>query len=808
MNAAPAIAPSLAQLLFDRFAGRRSVYAKRVFLKGADRWGYVPAQGTRGDAETNQPLTTAVIEHHLTGTAETDPIGVYLVPDGDHRVSFAVLDIDNHTGTLAWSEVVDRVRPLAKALEHFGGVFALRSGGGSGIHLVLFFARPEEAAKVRSFFRVILTSCKLQEGPEGLQAGRVEVFPKQDNVKAGEYGNLIALPFARKSVPLDNELQPLPVEEAFDRLSAVADFELIETRGDGRRASLASSDAERSESQPAGNVVDFSQARRIRLDPATAAGVGEGGRDEMCQSWAGKWRREDVPIEEAEQRMDAFCDGCTPPLDRATGREKLHRAYRKYAPGPAPRIETTDTGNADFFARMYGEQVRYDHARKRWLIWAGHWWTEDRDGEITRLAIQAMNELGKSAFDISGDDEQAKKLTAHALKSRNLKPLENLKKLAQDKRPISDTGENWDRDQWTFGVANGVVDLKAGQLRPGQPDDRITMHSAVEFDPDAKCDRWESYLLEMYGGDAELVNFIQRYMGYSLTGNIEEEVLTFHHGGGKNGKSVLLKVLKRVFGQYAHTISFTVLEDWSRKNVPTEIAELFGKRLVVASEADDSAELNTARIKSLGSRDDQRARFLYARSFEFTPTQHYWLAFNHAPKVRDDTEGFWRRVALVPYERRFVDPPADTADRQPGVAYAEKKLDERLIETELPGILAWAVRGCLEWQQRGLKPFPSAVQKATADYRENEDELAPWIEARCVLGDDYRGVPQELFDSYRRWAQDREIPLSQQLDIRTFGIKLAGRFRKVCVQSKNRYCGIKLRISHAEGDEDRGGAAF
>ncbi|MDP4027009.1 DUF5906 domain-containing protein [Methylobacterium sp. NEAU 140] len=337
MSALPAPAPSLAQLLLDRFGGRRSVYAKRKFLTADDRWGYVPARRKSGDSKTDIPLTLDVVERHLANKAETDAIGVYLVPEGEHRVTFAVLDIDNHGGALPWLEVAEKVRPIVTALNRLGQVLAVRSGGGSGIHLVLFFAQPEEAAKVRSFLHFVLGSCGLKDGPSGIGTGAVEVFPRQDNVKAGDYGNLIGLPFARKSVPLDDDLQPLSVDAALDRLAIIPDFELPETRGEGRRRSAASDDAGDEESPPAGNVVDFAAAKRSRLDPAAENGVGEGGRDETCWKLASKWCGEGIPIEEAEIKMDVFCDGCTPPYERAEGRKKLHRAYEKYELGDSKR---------------------------------------------------------------------------------------------------------------------------------------------------------------------------------------------------------------------------------------------------------------------------------------------------------------------------------------------------------------------------------------------------------------------------------------------------------------------------------------
>lgn len=803
MTAALATSPSaLAQLLLKRFAGRRSVYAKRVRLRDEDRWGYVPARRDPKvrDGSADLPLTVEVIERHLTSPA--DAIGVYLVPDGERRVSFAALDIDNHgPAPLPWSEFAERVRPLIASLKRFGQPLAVRSGGGHGIHLVLFFDKPQEAAKVRGFLRHVVVGCRLKvaEGANsaagGMQAGVVEMFPKQDNVKVGDYGNLIALPFGRKSVPLSDDLEPLSRDAAFERLEAVPTFDLPETREDRTRSTAETPADAPVDGAGAANVVPF---RRPGLDPASEAGVAEGGRDETAWKLACKWRGENLPIEEAGLKMDVFCDGCEPPLDRKLGREKLHRAYEQFE----PNVEINDSGNADYFTRLYSDRVRYDHMRKRWLIWDQHWWREDKDQEVVRLAAKAMKSLGKSAFDIK-DTDQAKRVANHALKSRNLKPLENLLKLALKNKPISNTGENWDRDPWLFGVANGVLDLKTGERRDGRQEDCITMRSPVAFDPSATCPEWERYVDEMYSGNKELIDFIQRMLGYTLTGNVREEVLTFHLGSGSNGKSLLLEILIELFGDYGHTLNFRELENWAKTNVPTEIAEMVGKRLVVTSEADERAELNCARLKSLGSRDQQRARFLFARSFQFKPTQHYWLALNHPPKVNDDTDGFWRRVALVPYRQKFSPAPLNPADREPGVKYADKELGARIIANELPGILAWAVRGCLEWQRRPLTPFPASIAEASAEYRADEDMLAPWIEAECRVGEGLRGKPEELFRNYRKWAQTEEVAAGDILNVREFKTKLSGKFPRIKVKGTNLHRGIDVRAyrEYEEADD-------
>ncbi len=412
---------------------------------------------------------------------------------------------------------------------------------------------------------------------------------------------------------------------------------------------------------------------------------------------------------------------------------------------PPPR---TDAGNAEFFAALNKDNLRFDHLRKRWLIWQEHWWQEDADGEVVRLAKQAARYRLQCATAIPSDDERQKQVQ-WAVNSESRNRLEATLVLAQAERPLADPGINWDADAWLLGVKNGVVNLRTGKLRAGRTSDRITLHADFAFNPLAQCDRWQQFLSEIFLGNSELIDFVQRAVGSSLTGDTREQCAFLCWGKGANGKSTFLEVLRRVLGSYAHNLPFSAFELKARASVPNDIAAIVGRRFLTAVETNESVHLNEARLKALTGEDSITARFLYKEFFTFRPTGKVWLAFNHKPLVADDSPGFWRRIRLIPFLASFE-------------GSEDKQLASKLSD-EAEGILAWAVRGCLAWQEQGLGT-PLTVREATAAYREESDPLRDFIADCCVLHMDARIEAGPLWSCYRDWTKENAVPrpLSRQ----------------------------------------------
>jgi putative DNA primase/helicase len=402
------------------------------------------------------------------------------------------------------------------------------------------------------------------------------------------------------------------------------------------------------------------------------------------------------------------------------------------------RFNRTDSGNAELFAALFGRKVRYDHTARRWFIWRGNWWTTDDASEVAVL-VKFLARWRKAAASTIEDPDKRTDEFKWARRSEFRGAIDATIKLAQSEPPIADDGKGWDLDPMLFGVANGVVDLKTGQLRPGKQSDRITQHSNVVFDQEAQCRRFERFLTEIFAGNRELIEYVQKSVGYCLTGITTEQILFLCHGRGANGKSTFLDILRFVFGDYGYNLPFSAFEVKNKSQIPNEIAALTGKRFVSAIETDESTQLNESRIKALTGSDPITARFLYREFFTFNPTGKFWLAFNNCPSVTDDSPGFWRRIRLIPFVQEF----------------SEDKRDPNLMEklkAEAPGILNWAIQGALKWQAEGVNP-PQIVIEQSQRYREESDPLAEFLEECCELAQTAQVTAKEIWSAYLWWAK-------------------------------------------------------
>jgi putative DNA primase/helicase len=431
-----------------------------------------------------------------------------------------------------------------------------------------------------------------------------------------------------------------------------------------------------------------------------------------------------------------------PSLPKQSKRTKHQQGPPSPKAGNPPKLaqfHRTDVGNAELFAALFADKLLYDHARKRWLGWQDHWWTEDTNGGVQRLARCVPRwRAARAAPEIENPEERHEEFK-WARRSESRPRLDAILKLAESERQLSDEGTHWDTDPWLLGVANGAVDLRTGKLRDGKQSDRITLHTDLVFDPRSECPRWEQFLDEIFGDDQELNGFIQRAIGYSITGDTTEQVLFLCYGTGANGKSTFLEVLRHVLGGYACNLPFSAFELRNRSTIPNDIAGLVARRFVTALETNESVQLNEARIKTVTGCDPITARFLYKEHFTFIPLAKFWLAFNQKPEVADDSEGYWRRVRLIPFEQQFP----------------KGKADEQLLsklKAEAPGVLAWAVRGCLEWRRNGLG-LPDVVEAASLAYREESDPIREFLDERCELGAGFSVTAANVWREYQSWAQ-------------------------------------------------------
>ncbi|MFA7486746.1 MAG: phage/plasmid primase, P4 family [Lysobacteraceae bacterium] len=494
--------------------------------------------------------------------------------------------------------------------------------------------------------------------------------------------------------------------------------------------------------------------------------VGEGQRNDTlfqrCSAWRGQgWDSE--TIERAAREFNAA--NCDPPLS-SDEVGSIARGVARYPRGFA----NTDLGNAERFVEEHGDDTRFVYALKRWLLWDGRRWRFDDNGEPQRRAHQTIRGIPVAAQALP--DDMRRTALRWAVQSESASRLASMVEVAKALVPVQ--VEVLDADPWLFATTNGVIDLRSGALCEPRREYFITKQAHVNYDMNAVCPQWTGFLNQIMNGDVELIRFLQRAVGYSLTGSTTEQCLFILHGTGANGKSVFLNTLQSLLGDYATTAAADTLMVRRNEGPRPDIARLRGSRFVVSTEAEDGQRLAESLIKQLTGQDRVVARQLYSSEFEFTPAFKLWLGTNHKPIVRGDDYAIWRRIHLIPFA---VTIPPEQRD---------KDLTEKL-KAEGPGILNWALAGCRAWSGQGLHP-PPLVQAATDEYRTEMDVLRAWIEEYCIegAGDE---TASALYGSYKDWARDNTGWVMSQTQ---FGRKMTERYVKIKRGAQKVYLGIRL----------------
>jgi putative DNA primase/helicase len=313
--------------------------------------------------------------------------------------------------------------------------------------------------------------------------------------------------------------------------------------------------------------------------------------------------------------------------------------------------------------------------------------------------------------------------------------------IARSRPGVAVVAEDLDADCWLLNCRNGTVDLRTGALRPHRREDLITKLAPVQFDPRAECPLFDAFLETTFCGDEELIEFVLRLLGICLTGDVREQILPIFHGDGNNGKSVLLDTVAGLMGDYAAEAPPDLLASRRGERHPTELADLLGRRLVVASETEEGSILRLQLVKRLTGDARIKGRFMRQDFFEFERTHKIILVTNNKPVVRENTEAAWRRLRLVLFAHVV---PKDKRD----------KTLLRKLRREWPGILARLVAGCLRWQREGL-PEPDAVLVATAEYRSESDEIGQFLADCCVMSPTAWTPSAALREEYEKWCADR-----------------------------------------------------
>lgn len=448
----------------------------------------------------------------------------------------------------------------------------------------------------------------------------------------------------------------------------------------------------------------------------------------------------------------------------------------------------TDSANATRLITKFRDQIRWVGPWDKWLIWDGKRWAIDQTLRIHAFAKQTVDDLWamirKSAGRIGSDE--IKGMVRFAVSSANANGIRNMVSLARSEPGNPIDVDALDTHPWLLNVLNGTIDLRTGTINKHNQGDFLTQLAPVTFSPDATCPLWLRFLDKIFAGNAELIAYQQRLCGYVLTGTTGEHILPFFYGVGRNGKSTLVEVFLFLLGSdYAMKAGQELLLTSRGNTHPTELADLFRKRLVACIETKDGRRLNESLVKELTGGDRIRARRMREDFWEFRATHKIWIAGNYKPEIRGTDEGIWARVKLLPFDVIIPESERDT------------ELKEKL-ETETSGILNWAIEGCLDWQSKGMQE-PEIVRMATKNYSVEMDVVGEFIGDYCELGE-FMAPASELFKSFQS-----EMP-SSDMTQRSFGTSLRRRgFEKCRItkgvnKAKHGWKGLRLR-SDAEAEQ-------
>ncbi len=696
-------------------------------------------------ASHSDPSTWATFQEALDRAEHDGLAGVgYVLTAGD---PFTCIDLDDcrklKTGAVdEWArEVLDR----------FGETYTELSPSGTGLHIWVKGKLPgkgkhPEGLGVFDRLRFIVMTGQPIEGHDG------EILDRQD-VLTRWYLETFSTTESREEEPGDPISPPLEDHEVMELLRGARNWEdKVRKLWDGQWKRAGYSSPSEADAGLIAALAFYTQDRR-QLDRLFR-------QSRLCRI---KWlQRPDY----RKRTIDLVLS-------------KLRDAWR----GRGGEYNRTEAGNAELFRDLYGINVRYDTNAGRWLLWNGQRWEEDADKGVMRLALKVARFRYTQAETIS-DQRQREQEAKWALRSDSHASLKATLAIASSLEGIADSGE-WDTDPLLLGVVNGVIELRTGHLRDGRREDRMTKFAPVVYHPNATYPVWSRVVPEIFSHRKDVLHWIHKSVGYSITGLTREQALFFATGIGRNGKDKFMETLRKALGEgptgYAKDVPFSTFEAHNNDRIPNDIAMMAGRRFITASETQEGKPLNEGRLKYLTGSESITARFLRQEWFTFKPQMKLWFAVNKKPRVRDESHGFWRRMRLIPFEERFEGSRDD------------KQLSEKL-EQELPGILAWAVEGCLLWQQEGLDPPPDLIVKATEDYRRDQDPLGDWLSERTEsgTGEKFQASFQELFKDYREWATDLGISERDQVGYNVFGRRMGDLFEKVHTRHGKAYRGIRL----------------
>lgn len=442
----------------------------------------------------------------------------------------------------------------------------------------------------------------------------------------------------------------------------------------------------------------------------------------------------------------------------------------------------TDTGNARHFIDRFGSVLRYNVDNKMWMFWNDKNWQADIFNNVKNFAEVVIEEMKQEAK-MTDVEESRKAIISNVKRTLQHSGKEAMIKEAEHIEGIPVLNDSFDNNEYAFNCASGIVNLRNGEIRQHSRDEMLSKYSPYEVDYKNEPKLWLRFLNEIFEDNEDVVKYLQRVLGYSMTGSTREQCMFMLIGDGSNGKSLLLDIINEALGTYAATSNVDILlekHNASQGNLG-DVARLNGIRYVVTDEAKLGDKLNESAIKTMTSGIGKIvARFLYGNEFEFTPKMKIFMASNYKPTIRGTDHGIWRRIKVIPFKVVIPDEKQD------------KDLKYSLLK-EMPQILGWLIKGCIYWQKYGLQE-PNVLKQAQNDYRSEMDVVQRWVDEVCLIGNEYRETSTKLFDNFSNYVKtNKEFQLSHTM----FGRNLSKKFQKKVFAGTTYYFGLKLKEGNA-----------
>ena len=413
--------------------------------------------------------------------------------------------------------------------------------------------------------------------------------------------------------------------------------------------------------------------------------------------------------------------------------EEYNQAVRM---GEAGLKEFTENAIARRFARRSCGTLKYNHTTRNWLAWRGSVWCPDELGKVTEQVRCFVEFERREAID-------EKELAAMG----RVNFVSAVERISRSDPVFAVHHGMLDQDPWLMGTPDGVMNLRSGEIYPGQASDLITRQTSVGPAPAGTAAfHWLAFLEQATMGDRELQEFLQRWAGYCLSGDVTEETLAFLYGPGGNGKGVFVTTVTGIMGTYAVSMPMEAFTVGARLPAEYYRAQMAGARLVTASETESGRAWAESQIKELtGNEAPVSARHPYGRPFTYHPQFKLQFVGNYAPKLKARSPAMERRLRMVPFLYR---PPQ-----------VDPRLKDRLRD-EWPAIFRWMIDGCLAWREQGLGTA-AVIEQTSNHYFEQQDAFGRWVQENCMLEVMLSTRPGTLYSDYQTWCSSNgEVPLT------------------------------------------------